>query len=1162
MPPDAALKAYLAAVEQAYRAGNATEHTYRPACKTLIEALAGAGVTAVNEPRQIDCGAPDFIIVRGTVPLGYIEAKDVGIGLAKVERSEQLLRYRGSLGNLVLTDYLEFRWYLDGELRLTASLPRPGGNGRIRWNESAASEVAQLLTQFLAADLPLKSTPHDLATRMARLAQLIRGLIENSFSTEGDRGELHAQFEAFRKVLIKSLSVKQFADMYAQTLCYGLFAARCNAPSAGFTRQSAAAQLPKTNPFLRKLFHSIAGPDLDPRVSWAVDQLAELLARADMAAILADFGHRTRREDPVVHFYETFLAAYDPKMREARGVYYTPEPVVGYIVRSVDALLQREFGLKEGLAHAGKVRWKSLKHDTTHGKRKSSTQITEVEAWTHRVQILDPATGTGTFLYAVIQKIRERFEGNAGAWPGYVAEHLLPRLFGFELLMAPYAVAHMKLGLELERSGYDFSSDERLGVFLTNSLEEAHEKTGLPLFSQWLADESQAASRIKRDVPVMVVLGNPPYSGHSSNKGEWIEDLMGEYKQSAELQKPAQAKWLSDDYVKFIRFAQWRIEQTGYGILAFVTNHGYLDNPTFMDMRFSLMRSFDEIYVCDLHGNSKKKEHAPDGGKDENVFDIQQGVAIGIFVRHVQDPVRPEPVQGRAEQGAAAVEPRSRRVAPAKIEPLSRRERGRGEGTNTRTASSLGQAEPSPAPSGHPLPAGEGKRLARVFHADLYGTRAVKYAALDAQSVAVTQWTELTPASPSFLFVQQDADRLAEYEHGWSLRDVFAPNGDPAPGIVTTHDEFAISWTPEEAARKVERLLATTTESEARGLFKLCSQDQWRYARAKRELADGKWREKVVPILYRPFDVRWTVWDSNVAVHRRTRAFDNFVGLANVGLAMMRQASIDRGYSHILAVGNVADNRAMYSNRGIMAVSPLWLYPHEVKRHGDNGPTRRVANLAPAFVAALTQATGAASSPEDTLAYIYAVLYAPSYRTRYADFLKRDFPRVPLTTERKLFAALVAAGRELIALHTMQTRLPRVTGFPVAGSNEVVKVRYAASAPPSIGRGSPQRGGGMLTSDLKSHLLQSPFVPKGEVDAGRVWINARQYFEGVPQAVWDMHIGGYRVAEKWLKDRKGRTLSYDDLSHYQNITAALARTLVLQAGIDAAIEAAGGWPLA
>ena len=1061
----AAIKTYLGTIEQALRAGNATEHTHRPALEVLLEALAGTDVDAINEPRQIECGAPDFIVVRGTVPLGYVEAKDVGADLGRVERSEQLGRYRESLANLVLTDYIEFRWYLDGELRLTASLPRPGRDGRLRHNDDAASQVGQLLAQFLLADIPLKSTPHDLATRMAGLARLIRGLIEQTFTAEGTQGELHGQLEAFRQVLIESLTIKQFADMYAQTLCYGLFAARCSSGASGFTRQSAASALPKTNPFLRKLFNTIAGPDLDPRIAWAVDQLAELLARADMSAILADFGRRTRTEDPVVHFYETFLAAYDPKMREARGVYYTPEPVVGYIVRSVDALLRDRFGMKDGLAHARKIK---VTRPKAQGK---GTETLE----THRLQILDPATGTGTFLYAVIARIREHFEGNAGAWPGYVAEHLLPRLFGFELLMAPYAVAHMKLGLELEQTGYDFASDERLGVFLTNSLEEAHALTGLPLFTQWLAEESRAASRVKRDAPVMVVLGNPPYSGHSVNKGQWIEELMAEYKQSPALKKPAQAKWLSDDYVKFIRFAQWRIEQTGHGILAFVTNHGYLDNPTFMDMRRSLMQSFDALFVLDLHGNSKKKEKAPDGGKDENVFDIQQGVAIGLFIKH----------PGTAGNNAKGAAP-------------------------------------------------EGKNLGLVFHADLYGTRAVKYATLDAGDLLITRWQEVAPTAPGYLFVPQDADRLAEYEKGWSLREIFSPNGDPAPGIVTTHDDFAISWTPEEAAAKVDRLLATTTEAEAREIFTLCSQDQWRYARAKAELANGKWRERIVPILYRPFDIRWTVYDRNVAVHRRERAFDHFVSRPNLGLSMMRQASVDHGFSHVLAIDQIADNRAQYSNRGVMAVSPLWLDQDASADLLPRGRSGRSENFSTLFRSELNRAVGSDPAAENVFAYIYAVLWSKSYRHRYSDFIKRDFPRVPIVSNRDVFSALVTHGEELVSLHTMRVMPPRVTRFDVAGSNEVVKVRWADELPSQIG---------------------------GQAGLGRVYINQEQYFGAVPLAVWEMHIGGYRVAEKWLKDRRGRQLSYDDLTHYQSVIAALARTLALQHEIDSVIELAGGWPL-
>lgn len=1060
-----ALKSYLSAIEQALKAGNATEHTHRPALKALIEALGGADVRATNEPKQIACGAPDFIVTRGVVPLGYIEAKDVGIDLAKTEKSEQLGRYRESLGNLVLTDYLEFRWYLDGELRLTASLPHPDRNGRIRWNADDASEVAQLLGQFIAADIPLKATPRDLATRMAGMGKLIRGLIDQTFKSEGDKGELHGQLEAFRKVLIESLTAPQFADMYAQTLCYGLFAARCNGPAQGFTRQKAASALPKTNPFLRKLFNTIAGPDLDERIAWAVDQLAELLARADMAAILADFGKRTRQEDPVVHFYETFLAAYDPKMREARGVYYTPEPVVGYIVRSIDAILRRDFGMPDGLAHAGKIK---LKRPKTQGKGEETYE-------THRLQILDPATGTGTFLYAVIAKIREQFDGNAGAWPGYVAEHLLPRLFGFELLMAPYAVAHMKLGLELEQSGYDFASDERLGVFLTNTLEEAHELTGLPLFTQWLAEESRAAASIKRDAPVMVVLGNPPYSGHSSNTGEWITSLLRGYdslnKRKTENYFEVDGgplgernpKWLNDDYVKFIRFAQWRIEQTGHGVLGFVTNHGYLDNPTFRGMRESLLHGFDQIYLLDLHGNSKKKEKTPEGGKDENVFDIQQGVVVGVFVRHA-DATR------------------------------------------------------------------DGEHRARVFHADLYGLRREKYAALDLTDIHKTDWSELAPTSPNYYFVPQDTGLGKEYERSWKVTDAMPVN---SVGIATARDALTIKFSGNDVWQTVTDF-ASLREQEARQKYNLGKDARdWKVAFAQKDINEsGPSHEHISRVLYRPFDIRYTYYTGHSRGFHcmpRSAVMNQFFCRTNMGLVTSRLTK-GEDFAHAQITRDITEVICMSpktSNNGF--VFPLWLYPTDTPADLlDTAPRGKRANLAPEFVTALTKAIGATPSPEDTLAWIYAVLYAPSYRARYADFLKRDFPRIPLTTHRALFDALVGIGRELIALHVMDTVLPRITTFDVPGDNTVDKVRWA---------------------------------PDAEGATGRVYINAEQCFGKVPAAVWDMHIGGYRVAEKWLKDRKSRPLTYDDLTHYQSVIAALARTLQLQADIDAAIDGAGGWPL-
>lgn len=629
------IKKYLKSIEQALSAGSSTEHTFRPALKELIESFA-KGITATNEPKRVACGAPDFIITKGHVPLGYIEAKDIGKSLDEAERNEQMSRYLEGLGNLILTDYLEFRWYAEGKRHLDVKLARVAAKGKLQIEKDGVEQFAELINAFLNNQTPTVGSPKELAVRMAALAHIIRDTIGKAFESEDGGGTLHQQMEGFRKVLLHDLTKEQFADMYAQTICYGLFAARCNVTSSGhFTREHAAYDLPKTNPFLRKMFAHIAGPELDERITWAVDDLAELLSRADIAAILKDFGKRTKQEDPVVHFYESFLAAYDPKMRKARGVYYTPEPVVSYIVRSVDHILKTDFKLKDGLADTSTV--KIPKPD---GKGESEI---------HKVLIIDPAVGTGTFLHSVVDQIYESFKGNKGMWSGYVSKHLLPRLFGFELLMAPYAVAHMKLGLQLAETGYDFKADERLRVYLTNTLEEAYSIDRLPEFAQWLAEEANAAGNIKKkDTPVMVVLGNPPYSVTSLNKS-FVKIIQDSYYPKDAI-KEANPKVLLDDYVKFMRFGQMRIEQTGYGILAFITNHGYLNNPTFRRMRKSLMDTFDDIYLLDLHGNSKRKEKCPDGSKDENVFDIQQGVSIGIFVKKpAQGDKKPDPVIRHAD---------------------------------------------------------------------------------------------------------------------------------------------------------------------------------------------------------------------------------------------------------------------------------------------------------------------------------------------------------------------------------------------------------------------------------------------------------------------------------------------------------------------------------
>ncbi len=371
--------------------------------------------------------------------------------------------------------------------------------------------------------------------------------------------------------------------------------------------------MPKTNPFLRKLFSEIAGVDMPDTIAWAVDDIVDFSSTPTWRKSSKTSAKARARKTRSSTSTKPSLAAYDPKMRELRGVYYTPEPVVSYIVRSIDHLLKTRFNRPKGLADENTL-------------------------------ILDPACGTGTFLYFVIQQIYQKFAEQKGAWDGYVAKHLLNRLFGFELLMAPYAVAHLKLGMELQETGYSFGSDQRLGIYLTNTLEEAAKKSE-KLFAQWISDEANAAASIKRDLPIMVVLGNPPYSGHSANRsweidnrGKKVPNFIGRllqdyYKVDGQPLGERNPKWLQDDYVKFLRFGQWRIERTGAGILAFITNHGYLDNPTFRGMRQQLMKAFTDIYVLNLHGNAKKKEVCPDGSKDENVFDIQQGVTLGIFVK-------------------------------------------------------------------------------------------------------------------------------------------------------------------------------------------------------------------------------------------------------------------------------------------------------------------------------------------------------------------------------------------------------------------------------------------------------------------------------------------------------------------------------------------------
>ncbi len=1050
---------FLAEIAGCLKSGIATEHTYRPALQQLFEAMLSPA-KATNEPKHAQYGAPDFVIQQGNTPIGHVEAKDIGVKLdliigdserekPRTREGTQLRRYRAALPNLLFTDGLEWHWFVNGTARLELPLRVAAwdkAKQKLVPTPTAAADLAGLLSQFAAQQIPTVNTPRELASRLAQAARWLHDVIVDVLTAQGETGDLHQQLTAFRQTLLPTLKGDEFADMYAQTIVYGLFAARVAMPEKlNFSRLDAAMSIPKTNPFLRKLFQEIAGYDLDERIAWLVDDCASLLARTDIGAVLKDFGKATKQEDPVVHFYETFLAAYNPALRESRGVYYTPEPVVGYIVRSVDHLLTTHFHKPMGLADESTV-------------------------------ILDPATGTATFLYAVVQRIHTTLSdmGLAGAWDSYVSEKLLRRLFGFELLMAPYTIAHLKMGLLLGQLGYHFGSNERLGIYLTNALEEASVQATMP-FAQYIAQEGEAANVVKQDKPVMVIMGNPPYSGHSTNTGDWIKSLIEDYRKGfPDLYKPAQAKWLQDDYVKFIRFAQWRLAETGEGILGFITNNGYLDNSTFKGMRKSLLEEFDVIYIMNLHGNSKKKEFSPDGSSEENVFDIQQGVAIGLFIRRK----------------------------------------------------------------------GKKTTLAKLHYADIWGGRAEKYAFLETHDVGNTSWVEVTPSEPAYLFKPQSTEVKKEYESGWRLHHAMGENGDPAPGIITTHDEFAVSWNSAEAKAKINQFLSTTNEQEARLMWRLCTQNQWQYDRAKIALLNEPWENDVCPILYRPFDVRWTVYNSHVAVHRRVRVMRHMRSGANLALCVSRGFEIQTGYEHVFCSDSIIQHHTV-SIKEVNFLFPLYLYYPLSDRHAnfsDNFVAHIATQVRLTYIGNGKGDLVHNFGPEDIFHYIYAIFHSPTYRTRYAEFLKIDFPRLPVTSDTALFTDLVAKGAELVDLHLL--RLPGSSGVGGNGGAAILLT------PGKQGISFPHSGTGIVEKVV--------YIAPKESEPGRVAINSTQFFMGIDRDIWEAQIGGYQPLEKWLKDRKGRKLSMDDILHYMRIVIALRETQRIMAEIDGLIP---GWPL-
>lgn len=995
------IEQYIKAINEQFRTGIAREHSYRPMLQQLLDEQLPSFVVT-NEPARIDCGAPDFIISseKTNTPVFYIEAKDIDDRDldGRKENKEQFSRYKKSLDHIIFTDYLDFHLYENGEWVKNVRLAEVHGD-KICLCKESIDDFNALIGHIATTKPAAITSAKRLAEQMAAKARILSSTINNAFSLAEENEDayeankqLQAQLDAFRQVLINDLTPEGFADIYAQTVAYGMFAARLHDHTPNdFSRQEAANLIPRTNPFLRNIFQQIAGYDLDERIAWIVDDLVNVFLATDVQKVMKNYTKKGLHHDPMIHFYEDFLTAYNPALRKSKGVWYTPQSVVQFIVRAVDEILKSDFELAEGLADHSKFIHEVVNEQYSKGDRfKGKSTKPTIKQEMHRVQILDPATGTGTFLAEVVNQIYDKFQGMQGMWQGYVDEHLLPRIHGFELLMASYAVAHLKLDMLLEQTGFNHTDNKkRLKIYLTNSLEECHPDTGT-LWVQWLSDEASAANRIKRDCPVMVMIGNPPYSGESQNKGEWIMQLMEDYKKEPGGKtglKERNPKWINDDYVKFIRLAQYYIERNKCGVIGFINPHGFLDNPTFRGMRWNLLSTFDKIYTINLHGNNKKKETCPDGSADENVFDIQQGVSINLFVK-----------------------------------------------TGEKKATELG----------------------KVYYYDLYGKREDKYAFLEKTPFTEVEYKELNPIAPMYFFVPKDFELMEEYEKGVKINELFSLG---SMGITTGRDKELVSMQP----------------------FK---------------------SENNLPYCYRPFDVQWIDYDVERIARARKALIAHFNDKKNTGLIVGRQGQVCGNIQwNLIFITSVIDDYNVFY-RGGGYTFPLYLYTDEF------GKETKVANLNEDEWQKFNNAIGRTTTPEELLAYIYAVLHSPRYRERYKEFLKIDFPRIPLPASESEFDRLAQIGQQLIDLHLMTDtqRWKCSTTFPEEGSQLIDLLKWKDN---------------------------------------KVWINEKQYFGNVPEIVWNFFIGGYQPAQKWLKDRKGRTMSFDDIKHYLHIVHALTETIKL-----------------
>ena len=1016
------LEGYLKDIKLNYEKGDTTEPSFYEILKSLIlkysEKFLDNKVDIRILPKKTEGGNPDLKVSKEKNEIvGYIEVKDLSIeNLDKIEGTEQLIRYRETFPNLILTNLFEFRLYRDGKLIDRVEIGRPFDIFKLKTiyvNEKTKENFYKLLEKFFSFSIPATLTPESLAKILAKKTRFLKDIVFEELKNK--EKFLINLYGNIKKHLISDLNEDDFCDLYAQTITYGLFTARMRSKNS-FDRKEAFYVIPKNIGILRDIFKVISLEDIPEEMIWIIDDISNLLSKVNINEIFENYLKEKKGEDPVIFFYETFLSQYDPEEREKRGVYYTPDPVVSFIVKSINIILKEKFGISDGFIDK-------------------------------RVTVLDPAGGTLTFIEEAIKLAIEEFKNRygTGGLKSFIKEHILENFYAFELMMAPYVIGHIRLTFLLKEYGYELSNEERIKYYLTNTLEMKEIESEFPLM-QSISEESKKAIEVKKEIPILVIIGNPPYSGISANKGEWIINLLKNYYQiEGESLKERNPKLLQDDYVKFIRFAQDKIERNGEGVIGFITNHSYLDNPTFRGMRYSLLKTFDEIYILNLHGNSLKKEVCPDGSKDENVFDIRQGVAISIFIKK------------RDYKGEK-----------------------------------------------------------KVYYKDLWGLRENKYKFLNENDIKKIDFVEIKPQKEYFFFVPREEKEIDLYNSFIKITDIF---NIYSTGIVTARDDFVIDFDKETLKNRILVFKnLSITDDTIKQTFRLKDTRGWKLSNVRQTLIiENNWDKYFTKILYRPFDIRYIYYSEKMVDWPRPEVMQHMMR-ENLGLLVCRQQN-KIGFYHVLITDKITES-SIVSNKTkeITYHIPLYHYPSLDKKHMFEEKTEireKMPNIKPEIFDLLRGYYNKDVSPEEILYYIYGVLYSNIYRDKYKEFLKIDFPRVPFTKDYEIFKEIVEFGKELIELHLLKSEKLNnsISKFEGEGNNLVKFVKY-------------------------------------DENEKKVYINDEQYFTNIDRDVWEYMIGGYQVLNKWLKDRKERYLSLDEILTYTKIVTSLKHTIDIQKQID------------